>query len=75
VKMPVAALTPVLNDLLSKDGGSSSSYPSSHSSQQTSTNSSENPVADYLRKSSIIANQVSLASAINDVSSSYCCYY
>jgi hypothetical protein len=60
--MPLAALTPVLNDLLNKDGGSSSAYPQ-HSSQQINDTST-----DYLRKSS---NQVSRSSSIDDVSISF----
>jgi hypothetical protein len=63
--MPLAALTPVLNDLLNKDGGSSSAYPQ-HSSQQINDTST-----DYLRKSSSIPNQVSRSSSIDDVSISF----
>lgn len=59
--MPLAALTPVLNDLLHKDGGSSSSYPSQQQNDSTNT-------TDYLRKPSIIPNQVSSSSSIDDVS-------
>jgi hypothetical protein len=62
--MPLAALTPVLNDLLNKDGGSSTSYPSRASQQ---LNDSSN-TTDYLRKPSIIPNQVS---SIDDVSIFY----
>ena len=62
--MPLAALTPVLNDLLHKDGSSSSPYPQHRSS--ISTDSSNN--ADYLRKPSIIPNQLASSSSIDDVS-------
>ncbi len=65
--MPLAALTPVLNDLLNKDGGSSSSYPS-HASQQQNDSSN---TTDYLRKPSIISNQVSSSLSIDDVSIFY----
>ena len=58
--MPLAALTPVLNDLLHKDGSSSSPYPS----QTPNSVDSSNPT-DYLRKPSISANQLS---SVNDVS-------
>ena len=61
--MPVAALTPVLNDLLSKDGGNSSSYPSQQ--QQGANSIDQSSSTDYLRKTSMLANQVS---SINDVS-------
>lgn len=62
--MPLAALTPVLNDLLNKDGGNSSPYP-----PQSSSNSMEssNP-SDYLRRPSMNPNQVL---SVNDVS--ICC--
>jgi len=61
--MPLAALTPVLNDLLHKDGGSSSSYPLQRSNSNDTLNTS-----DYLRKPSIVPNQLSSSSSINDVS-------
>lgn len=60
--MPLAALTPVLNDLLHKDGGSSSVYPPQSSSSNCTDSS------DYLRRPSINPNQVS---SVNDVS--ICC--
>jgi hypothetical protein len=60
--MPLAAITPVLNDLLNKDGGNSSSYPSHRDSSDT---------GDYLRKTSIISNQVLTSPAIDDVSIFY----
>ena len=60
--MPLAALTPVLNDLLNKEGGSSSPYPSQ---QQLPNATDSSSTADYLRKPSMISNQVS---SINDVS-------
>ncbi len=59
LEMPLAAITPVLNDLLNKEGGSSSPYPCQ---QQVMDSAS---TTDYLRKASIIPNQVS---SINDVS-------
>lgn len=58
--MPLAALTPVLNDLLHKDGGSSSPYPSQTPNSMDSSNAT-----DYLRKPSMITNQLS---SVNDVS-------
>ncbi|CAF1011807.1 unnamed protein product [Adineta steineri] len=73
--MPLAALTPVLNDLLNKDGGcssSSSSYPQ-YSSQQQQPQQQQQPSStdtsntnDYLRKASIVANQLSSSSSIDD---------
>jgi hypothetical protein len=62
--MPLAALTPVLNDLLHKDSGSSSSsYPLQRSNSNDTLNTS-----DYLRKPSTVPNQLSSSSSINDVS-------
>ena len=61
--MPLAALTPVLNDLLNKDGGNSSGYPQSSSNSIESSNPS-----DYLRRPSMNPNQVL---SVNDVS--ICC--
>ena len=59
--MPLAALTPVLNDLLHKEGSSSSAYP-----QQS--NSSDLPnVGDYRRKSSALSTPLST----DDVSISF----
>jgi hypothetical protein len=63
--MPLAALTPVLNDLLKKEGTSSSPYPPLSSQQQRSNSTDSSNTTDYLRKPSMIPNQVS---SINDVS-------
>jgi hypothetical protein len=62
--MPVVALTPVLNDLLNKEGGSSSPYPQ----RPTSNSIDSSNTTDYLRKPSIVPNQLSSSSSIDDVS-------
>jgi hypothetical protein len=62
--MPVVALTPVLNDLLNKDGVNSPSYPQ----HTTSSSNDSSNTTDYLRKPSIVPNQLSRSSSIDDVS-------
>ncbi|CAF3967203.1 unnamed protein product [Rotaria magnacalcarata] len=64
--MPLAALTPVLNDLLHKEGGNSSPFPQRQSQQQL-INSNESPNdGNYLSRPSLGSNQNSSSSAIND---------
>jgi hypothetical protein len=71
--MPLAALTPVLNDLLKKRGGRSTPT-SHHQSIQQLSNSNDSPSGnEYLRKGSIIGQSTNntnplLPSSINDVS-------
>ncbi|CAF3409317.1 unnamed protein product [Rotaria sp. Silwood1] len=60
--MPLAALTPVLNDLLKKEGGSSSSFPQHPSQQQLSNSTDMQNAGDYLRKPSTVSNQLSSTS-------------
>ena len=68
--MPVAALTPVLNDLLHKEGMGSSSYPQRQSLSITTDSANVGPItSDYLRHSSLIPQQLSSSSAtVDDVS-------
>ena len=64
--MPLAALTPVLNDLLHKDGNSSTTYP-----QQCNSTDMPN-TSEYRRKSSVLPTPSSLPSLpIEDVSISF----
>ncbi|CAF2401411.1 unnamed protein product [Rotaria sp. Silwood2] len=60
--MPLAALTPVLNDLLKKEGGSSSQYPQRSSQQQLPNSNDAQNSSDYLRKPSTVSNQLSSTS-------------
>jgi hypothetical protein len=63
--MPLAAITPVLNDLLNKDGGT---YPERRPSEQVNDSSN---TSDYFRKASVIAHRVSSSSLTDDVSIFY----
>jgi hypothetical protein len=71
--MPLAAITPVLNDLLHKKGGSRTSSQQNYPQQQTS-NSNDSPSSnDYTRKESILGQSISItnpltSSSIDDVS-------
>ena len=58
--MPLAAITPVLNDLLHKEGGSRSSSPQNQSQQQTSNSNDSPSSSEYLRKESIIGQSIVL---------------
>lgn len=66
--MPLAALTPVLNDLLHKDSGSIASFQKRSSQQQLANSNDTQSISDYLRKPSAASNQFSISSSINDVS-------
>ncbi|CAF0775118.1 unnamed protein product [Rotaria sordida] len=66
--MPLAAITPVLNDLLNKDKeGGTSSYPHRSSQPQLPNSNDAQNVGDYLRKPSTISNQFS-STTIDDSS-------
>jgi hypothetical protein len=72
--MPLAALTPVLNDLLHKVGGSSSSSQQNQSQQQASNSNDSPSGGEYLHKGSTIGqstnvtNPLSSSSSVDDVS-------
>jgi hypothetical protein len=70
--MPLAALTPVLNDL--RGGKTSSSYPQQQ--LQSLPNSTDSPGAsEYRRKSSGLPNQLSSSSTADEVSIFINCIY
>ncbi len=64
--MPLAALTPVLNDLLHKEGGNSSPYPQHSAPQQAPTSTDTQNTADYLRRSSLVPNPLAAAASSTD---------
>lgn len=71
--MPLAALTPVLNDLLNK-GGNSPSTPQNQSQQQLANAADSSSGSEYLQRGSLLGQSTSLAnplslSSIDDVSS------
>ena len=68
--MPLAALTPVLNDLLNKDAGNTSSFPQQQNQISVTTDSSLAPAnsLEYLRHSSNVSNQLTSSNSAVDVS-------
>jgi len=71
--MPLAALTPVLNDLLHKGGTSPSASPHNQSLQQISNTNDSPSSNEYLSKGSTIGQSINItnplsSSSINDVS-------
>jgi hypothetical protein len=71
--MPLAALTPVLNDLLHKGSASPSASPHNQSLQQIPNSNDSPSSSEYLSKGPIIGQSTSVtnplsSSSINDVS-------
>ena len=71
--MPLAALTPVLNDLLHKKGGSRRSSPENYPQQQLSNSNDSPSNSEYTHKESILGQSISItnpltSSSIDDVS-------
>ncbi|CAF1145760.1 unnamed protein product [Adineta steineri] len=68
--MPLAALTPVLNDLLHRGGGSSTSNQQDQSIQQLSISNDSSGPSEYLCKSSNVDKSVTATNPLSSTSSS-----
>lgn len=70
--MPLAALTPVLNDLLHKGGNSPSSTPQNQTIQQIPTSNDSSNNSEYIRRGSSIGQSTSInplsSTSVDDVS-------